>query len=198
MKMWLLTRAEGGCGADVRAQWPVMRRITSPTALEALDDSGEEDENGEGNKEESSPTFTKCSATFFTSGDRYFWIDLCGGPVDYGPAISDDGIIPRDEFHPPAAVHGRPKSSKACVADFASLIWSAYNVFLPPSRYLFYSRIPSASSSSTSTAISIARVNKAVSAMSHLDFEKALFYLRSSAHDLYAIHSIVYHASQEI
>lgn len=42
------------------------------------------------------------------------------------------------------------------------------------------------------------KLNKAVSAMSHLDFEMALFYLRSSDHDLYAIHSIVYHASQEI
>lgn len=42
------------------------------------------------------------------------------------------------------------------------------------------------------------KLNKAVSAMSHLDFEMSLFYLRSSDHDLYAIHSIVYHASQEI
>ena len=42
------------------------------------------------------------------------------------------------------------------------------------------------------------KLNKAMSALSHLDFEMALFYLRSSDHDLYAIHSIVYHASQEI
>jgi hypothetical protein len=42
------------------------------------------------------------------------------------------------------------------------------------------------------------KLNKAVSALSHLDYEMALFYLRSSDHDLYAIHSIVYHASQEI
>ncbi|XP_020989970.2 uncharacterized protein LOC107471032 [Arachis duranensis] len=42
------------------------------------------------------------------------------------------------------------------------------------------------------------KLNKAVSALSHLDFEMALYYLRSSDHDLYAIHSIVYHASQEI
>ncbi|XP_047161865.1 uncharacterized protein LOC124831790 [Vigna umbellata] len=82
---------------------------------------------------ESSPAFTKCSGTFFTSGDRYFWIDLRAGPVDYGPAISGDGVIPRGEFHPLAAVHGRPKSSKAFAADLASLIWSAYNVFLAPS-----------------------------------------------------------------
>lgn len=42
------------------------------------------------------------------------------------------------------------------------------------------------------------KLNKAVSALSHLDYEMTLFYLRSSDHDLFAIHSMVYHASQEI
>lgn len=42
------------------------------------------------------------------------------------------------------------------------------------------------------------KLDKAVSAMSHLDFEMALYYIRSSDHDLYAIHSLVYHASQEL
>lgn len=42
------------------------------------------------------------------------------------------------------------------------------------------------------------KVDKAVSALSHLDFEMALYYLRSSDHDLYAIHSLVYHASDEL
>lgn len=42
------------------------------------------------------------------------------------------------------------------------------------------------------------KLDKAVSALSHLDFEKALYYVRSSDHDLYAIHSLVYHASEEL
>lgn len=42
------------------------------------------------------------------------------------------------------------------------------------------------------------KLDKAVSALSHLDFEMALYYLRSSDHDLYAIHSLVYHASEEL
>ncbi|KAK7271742.1 hypothetical protein RJT34_27889 [Clitoria ternatea] len=82
---------------------------------------------------ESSAAFTKCSGTFWTSGYRYFWIDLGAGPVDYGPAISGDGVIPRGEFHPLATLHGRPKSQKAFAADLASLVWSAYQTFLAPS-----------------------------------------------------------------
>ena len=42
------------------------------------------------------------------------------------------------------------------------------------------------------------KLDKAVSALCHLDFEMALYFLRSSDHDLYAIHSLVYHASQEM
>lgn len=42
------------------------------------------------------------------------------------------------------------------------------------------------------------KLDKAVSALSHLDFEMALYYLKSSDHDLYAIHSLVYHASEEL
>lgn len=42
------------------------------------------------------------------------------------------------------------------------------------------------------------KLDKAVSALSHMDFEMALFYLRSSDHDLYNMHSLVYHASQEL
>ncbi|XP_057447601.1 uncharacterized protein LOC130739343 [Lotus japonicus] len=83
---------------------------------------------------DSSPSFTNCLGTFWTSDQRYFWIDLAAGPVDYGPAISGDGVIPRGEFHPFATLHSlRPKSDKALVADIASLISSAYQVFLAPS-----------------------------------------------------------------
>lgn len=42
------------------------------------------------------------------------------------------------------------------------------------------------------------KLDRAVSALSHFDFEMALYYLRSSDHDLYGIHSLVYHASQEL
>ncbi|KAE9620039.1 hypothetical protein Lalb_Chr02g0159561 [Lupinus albus] len=81
---------------------------------------------------ESSPGYTSCLGTFWTARDRYVWIDLGAGPVDYGPAISGDGVIPRGEFHPfAAALRGRPpKSQKAFVADLASLVWSAYQVFM--------------------------------------------------------------------
>lgn len=71
--------------------------------------------------------------TVWTGKERYVWVDLGAGPVDYGPAISGDGVIPRGEFHPFSALHGRPKSQKAFVADLASLVWSAYQVFLVPS-----------------------------------------------------------------
>ncbi|PKI46537.1 hypothetical protein CRG98_033094 [Punica granatum] len=42
------------------------------------------------------------------------------------------------------------------------------------------------------------KLDKAVSALSHFDFELALYYLRSLDHDLYGAHAIVYHASQEL
>src|SRR6185312_8015695 len=65
--------------------------------------------------------------------DRYIWIDLGAGPVNYGPALSGDGVLPRGEFHPLATLHGRPKSEKALLADLASLVLSAYKSLLVPS-----------------------------------------------------------------
>ncbi|XP_010242378.1 PREDICTED: uncharacterized protein LOC104586747 [Nelumbo nucifera] len=82
---------------------------------------------------EASPAFTKCLGTIWTGRDRYLWIDLAAGPVNYGPALSGEGVLPRGEFHPLAALHGRPKSHKTLLADLASLIWSAYQVLLVPS-----------------------------------------------------------------
>ncbi|XP_059451366.1 uncharacterized protein LOC132182196, partial [Corylus avellana] len=82
---------------------------------------------------DSSPGFTNCLGTLWTAKDRYLWIDLAAGPVDYGPALSGDGVLPRGEFHPLAALHGRPKSQKALLRDLASLVWSAYQVLLVPS-----------------------------------------------------------------
>ena len=60
-------------------------------------------------------------------------MDLAAGPVDYGPALSGDGVLPRGEFHPLASLHGGPKSEKALLADFASLVYSAYQVLVVPS-----------------------------------------------------------------
>ncbi|KAF8010851.1 hypothetical protein BT93_J1484 [Corymbia citriodora subsp. variegata] len=82
---------------------------------------------------DSSPGFTKCLGSIWTGRERYVWIDLAAGPVDYGPALSGDGVLPRGEFHPLAALHGRPKSHKALLADLASLVWSAYQVLVVPS-----------------------------------------------------------------
>ncbi|KAF8399425.1 hypothetical protein HHK36_015290 [Tetracentron sinense] len=82
---------------------------------------------------DSSPAYTKCFGSIWTGKDRYLWIDLAAGPVDYGPALSGDGVLPRGEFHPLASLHGGPKSQKALLADMASLIWSAYQVLLVPS-----------------------------------------------------------------
>lgn len=42
------------------------------------------------------------------------------------------------------------------------------------------------------------KLDKVISALSHLDFEMATYFLRSSDHDLFAIHSLVFHASQEL
>nr|XP_043634557.1 uncharacterized protein LOC122605668 [Erigeron canadensis] len=82
---------------------------------------------------ESSVGVTKCSGSIYASQSRYLWIDLSAGPVDYGPALSGDGVLPKGEFHPLTALHGRPKSQKALLADIASLIYSAYKVLLVPS-----------------------------------------------------------------
>ncbi|KAG6398298.1 hypothetical protein SASPL_139754 [Salvia splendens] len=42
------------------------------------------------------------------------------------------------------------------------------------------------------------KLEKSISALSHFDYEMALYYLRSSDHDLYGMHSLVYQASQEL
>ncbi|KAF4390708.1 hypothetical protein G4B88_015598 [Cannabis sativa] len=82
---------------------------------------------------DSSPAYSKCLGSVWTGKERYIWIDLGAGPVDYGPALTGDGVLPRGEFHPLAALHGRPKSQKALLADLSSLVWSAYQVLLVPS-----------------------------------------------------------------
>ena len=83
--------------------------------------------------ESSSPSFTKCLGTVWQSKDRYIWVDLAAGPVDYGPGLSGEGVLPRGEFHPLATFHGKTKSEKAVLADLASLVFSAYQLLLVPS-----------------------------------------------------------------
>ncbi|KAE8668628.1 Structure-specific recognition protein 1 [Hibiscus syriacus] len=81
---------------------------------------------------DSSAGYTNCLGSLWTGSKRYLWIDLGAGPVDYGPALSGDGVLPRGEFHPLAALHGRPKSDKALLSELASLIYSAYQVLVVP------------------------------------------------------------------
>ncbi|KAL2503289.1 hypothetical protein Fot_37137 [Forsythia ovata] len=73
------------------------------------------------------------TATPLTGKDRYLWIDLGIGPVDYKPALSGDEVLPKGEFHLLAALYGQPKSQKALFSDLASLVWSAYHILLVPS-----------------------------------------------------------------
>ncbi|XP_020572663.1 uncharacterized protein LOC110019362 [Phalaenopsis equestris] len=82
---------------------------------------------------DSSPAFSKCLGTIWTGQERYLWIDLAAGPVDYGPALSGEGLLPRGEFHPLASLHKNPRSEKALLADLASLVLGAYQSLLVPS-----------------------------------------------------------------
>ncbi|CAL9043940.1 unnamed protein product [Musa banksii] len=82
---------------------------------------------------DASLAFTKCMGTLWTGKDRYVWIDLAAGPVEYGPAISGEGVIPRGEFHPLASLHGRPRSEGALLSDLTSVVLSAYQSLLVPS-----------------------------------------------------------------
>ncbi|KAK1312039.1 hypothetical protein QJS10_CPA07g00343 [Acorus calamus] len=80
-----------------------------------------------------SPAFSECLGTLYTSDRRYLWVDLTAGPVNYGPALSGDGLLPRGESHPLASLqHDRPRSERSIIADVASLVASAYNSLLVP------------------------------------------------------------------
>ncbi|KAK1265104.1 hypothetical protein QJS04_geneDACA017846 [Acorus gramineus] len=81
-----------------------------------------------------SPAFSECLGTLYTSDRRYLWVDLTAGPVNYGPALSGDGLLPRGESHPLASLqHDRPRSERSVIADVSSLVVSAYNSLLVPS-----------------------------------------------------------------
>lgn len=88
---------------------------------------------------DSSPGFSKCLGTLWMGRERYLWVDLKAGPVDYGPALSGEGLLPRGEFHPLATMHSATKAQKDFLADLASLIWSAVGfLFMPALRIPVY------------------------------------------------------------
>jgi hypothetical protein len=82
---------------------------------------------------ESSLSFSRCFGTVWAGKERYMWIDLSAGPVNYGPALSGEGLLPKGEFHPLATLHGRPKSERSLMSDLASLVLSAYKTMMVPS-----------------------------------------------------------------
>lgn len=53
--------------------------------------------------------------------------------MDYGPALSGEGLLPRGEFHPLSSLHKSPRSEKAFLADLASLVLGAYQSLFVPS-----------------------------------------------------------------
>ncbi|KAL9262979.1 hypothetical protein AKJ16_DCAP13669 [Drosera capensis] len=74
-----------------------------------------------------------CLGTVWVGKERYAWVDLGAGPVEYGPGLAGDGVVPRGEFHPMGTLHGRwAKSEKAVAADLAALVYGAYQVMAVP------------------------------------------------------------------
>ncbi|KAH7447215.1 hypothetical protein KP509_01G097300 [Ceratopteris richardii] len=82
---------------------------------------------------DTSPSFTKCLGSLWTGRERYMWVDLAAGPVEYGPALSGEGLLPRGDAHPLATLHSTRQGTRAFVADLASLVWSAAQMLLVPS-----------------------------------------------------------------
>ncbi|MCO5555226.1 hypothetical protein L7F22_008770 [Adiantum nelumboides] len=85
------------------------------------------------NWREPSASVSRCLGSLWTGGDRYMWIDLAAGPVEYGPALSGEGLLPRGDAHPLATLHSNRQGQKAFMADLASLVWSATQMLLAPS-----------------------------------------------------------------
>lgn len=85
------------------------------------------------NWREPSPSFSRCLGSLWTGSERYMWVDLAAGPVEYGPALSGEGLLPRGDTHPLATLHSNKQGQKAFLADLASLVWSAMQMLLAPS-----------------------------------------------------------------
>lgn len=84
------------------------------------------------NWREPSPAFSRCLGSLWTGSERYMWIDLAAGPVDYGPALSGEGLLPRGDAHPLATLHSNKQGHKGFITDLASLVWSATQMLLVP------------------------------------------------------------------
>jgi len=73
---------------------------------------------------------TKCLGSLWTGKERYMWIDLAAGPVEYGPATSGEGYV-KGEMLPIASTYSSSQQT-TLAADLASLVWSAARMLFVP------------------------------------------------------------------
>ncbi|KAL3679211.1 hypothetical protein R1sor_022167 [Riccia sorocarpa] len=76
--------------------------------------------------------YPKCAGTFWTGKDRYMWIDIGAGPVEYGPSTSGEGYV-KGEMFPTAQSYGLNQYQNVLLADLAAMIWSAARMLFVPS-----------------------------------------------------------------
>ncbi|KAL2613662.1 hypothetical protein R1flu_025354 [Riccia fluitans] len=76
--------------------------------------------------------YPKCFGTFWTGKDRYMWIDIAAGPVEYGPSSSGEGYV-KGEMFPSAQSYGVNQYQNVLMADLAAMIWSAARLLFVPS-----------------------------------------------------------------
>ncbi|KAJ7570454.1 hypothetical protein O6H91_01G120500 [Diphasiastrum complanatum] len=80
-----------------------------------------------------------CQGSSWAGRDRYMWVDLAAGPVEYGPSLSGEGLVVKAETHPLAALHTGSPARSSFLADLASVVWSAAQMLLlPPLRIPVY------------------------------------------------------------
>ncbi|XP_002991053.2 uncharacterized protein LOC9634447 [Selaginella moellendorffii] len=95
-----------------------------------------------GDGDELHSAFTKCLGNLWMGRERYVWIDLAAGPIEYGPALSGEGLVLRSELYPYAAAFHESPAQKALLADLAALVWSASQMLLAPAMRIpvYYDR----------------------------------------------------------
>ncbi|VFQ92077.1 unnamed protein product [Cuscuta campestris] len=71
--------------------------------------------------------------TIWTGKDRYIWIDLGAGLVEYGPALYGDGLMPRGEFQ---FIHWRLSTADQSLKSLCFLTWLHWFGVL--TRYLLF------------------------------------------------------------
>eukprot|EP00824_Muranothrix_gubernata_P000512 TRINITY_DN1058_c0_g1_i1.p1 TRINITY_DN1058_c0_g1~~TRINITY_DN1058_c0_g1_i1.p1 ORF type:complete len:727 (+),score=124.16 TRINITY_DN1058_c0_g1_i1:317-2182(+) len=81
------------------------------------------------------PPHIICPFSLWAGQERYAWIDLTAGPVDYGPQTSGDGIV--SEYALPRLSHymrgNDPQPSKDFVADIVTLVRRTCEQLISPS-----------------------------------------------------------------